>query len=199
MKPHSQSCENNKLPILKVLIHAFHDRTRVLEIGSGTGQHAVFFAENLSHLFWQTSDQPMYHSGIVAWIESSTARKPGWPLTLNVAKDTWPEDDFDAMFSANTCHIMSWTEVQSMFKGIGRVLPVGGVFALYGPFNRCGEFTSEGNERFHQSLTTRNPLMGIRDDQDIFTLAIACGLVCEDDHEMPANNRLLVFRKQSQE
>ncbi len=197
MKPYSQACENNKIPILKILIDVFNDRRRVLEIGSGTGQHGVFFAENLPHLFWQTSDQILYHSGIIEWIESSTARKPGWPLALNVTMDEWPEGSYDAAFSANTAHIMSWIEVEKMFEGVSGLLPENGVFVLYGPFNRDGEFTSLGNEQFHQSLITRNPSMGIRDDRLIISLAKNCGLDDESDYEMPANNRLLVFRKKA--
>jgi len=193
-KPYSQACENNKAPILAVLRQVFADTTRVLEIGSGTGQHAVYFAEHLPHLFWQTSDRQYCHDGIIRWIDDFPAKNIGRPIDLNVETSPWPTERYDGIFSANTAHIMSWEAVQEMFRGIGALLSEG-QFALYGPFNRDGQFTCESNHRFHLSLVQSNPRMGIRDDQAIFTLAAENGLCHRDDFSMPANNRLLVFDK----
>ena len=195
MKPFSQACENNKQPILEALKPAFAGCHTILEIGSGTGQHAVFFARYLPHLYWQTSDQVHYHDGIHQWIAESGLENIGLPIALDVSEDTWPTADFDGVFSANTCHIMSWSDVGAMFKGVSELLPPGGCFCLYGPFNRNGEFTSQGNARFHDSLVRQDPKMGIRDDEAIFGLAEEHGLGLGSDLNMPANNRLLVMEK----
>ena len=204
MKPFSQACENNKQPILAVLKKYFAASSSVLEIGSGTGQHAVCFAENLPDLFWQTSDQLPYHRGINLWIESIYLENIGSPLELDVMQyDHWDiaagsfGAKFDGVFSANTAHIMPWIAVVEMFRGVGRMLEENCVFILYGPFNPNGAFTSASNERFHEILLHQDSLMGIRDDREIFTLARDNSLATVDDVEMPANNRMLVFSKSS--
>lgn len=193
MKAFSQSCENNKDPILGILGPLLESRHRVLEIGSGTGQHAAYFAAALPHLEWQTSDVADNHPSIEAWIDDvDNARAP---LDLDVDAGDWPAGTFDAAFSANTAHIMSWPSVEHMFQGIARVLGPGGVFALYGPFNYGGAYTSEGNERFDRQLRADGGGMGIRDSEAVIELAATVGMSLVADHEMPANNRVLVFAR----
>ena len=190
----STACERNREPILAILRDAFADRRHVLEIGSGTGQHAVFFGAALPHLNWQTSDVPQNHPSIIAWQQEAGLANVLPPLALDVNED-WPQGPFDAVFSANTCHIMAWPEVQAMFAGIGRVLSMGGVVCIYGPFNYGGQFTSASNGEFDASLTAQAPHMGIRDFEAVNALAAAQGLALQADHAMPANNRLLVWRR----
>ncbi len=194
MKPYSEACDENKRPILAVLQRVFADSRRVLEIGSGTGQHAVYFGAALKHLIWQTSDRPENHAGIHAWLDEAHLPNVRTPLLLDVAGE-WPEQRFDAVFSANTTHIMSWAEVQQMFQGVGRALEPGGCFVLYGPFNFGGSYTSESNARFDQMLKARDPQSGIRNFEDLETLANANGLSFSEDVPMPVNNRTLVWRK----
>ena len=158
----------------------------MLEIGSGTGQHAAYFAPELPHLTWRASDVAEYLDGIRLWgVE---------PIELDVDKP-WPSINVDAVFSANTAHIMSWPQVERMFAGVGRLLPGGGLFALYGPFHYHGRSTSESNARFDAALRARDPASGVRDFADVVALAERAGLALTEDNAMPANNRLLVFRK----
>lgn len=194
MKPFAESCEENKQPILEVLIKEFADTRHVLEIGSGTGQHAVFFSRALPHLTWQTSDVSDNHTGIQLWLDDDGADNARSPLHLDVTQDNWPDQNFDGIFSANTVHIMSWPEVENMFTGIGRVLSHGGRFCLYGPFNYDGQYTSESNANFDRWLKARDPKSGIRDVADLDQLAEKAGLKLVRDYEMPANNRILVWQ-----
>ncbi len=196
MKPYSESCEQNREPILKVLRAELAGHSRLLEIGSGTGQHAVYFAPEFPSLEWQTSDVSAYHPGIHAWLEDAETGNILPPLTLDVCRDSWPDNAFDAVFSANTVHIMSWPEVECLFEGIGKVLKPGGVFCLYGPFNYGGHFTSESNARFEQWLKARNPESGIKDFEALEDLAAKARMELRKDYEMPANNRILVWSKQ---
>jgi SAM-dependent methyltransferase len=185
MKPYSEASERNQDPIFAVLKRVFKDRRSVLEIGSGTGQHAAYFSQALPHLTWQASDVAEHLAGIRMWgVE---------PIELAVDKP-WPPVNADAVFSANTAHIMSWPQVERMFEGVGRILPPGGVFALYGPFHYGGGSTSESNARFDAMLRSRDPASGVRNSEDIEALAGRCGLVLLEDTAMPANNRLLVWR-----
>lgn len=193
-KPFSESCEQNKQPILEVLRSWFADRAHVLEIGSGTGQHAVFFAANLPHLAWQTSDRAENHPGIRAWLGEAALANTRAPLTLDVAAP-WPEIQADAVFSANTTHIMHWNEVEAFFDGVGRLLPEGGLFALYGPFNQGGQFTSDSNAKFDQWLKARDPMSGVRNFEDLDGLARAAGMWLKAEVAMPANNRSLCWEK----
>jgi hypothetical protein len=194
-KPFSPACERNREPILSILQTLFADRKQVLEIGSGTGQHAVHFAAHLSHLLWQTSDLPENHPGICAWLNEARLPNLLLPLRLDAAAPQWPSFEWDAVFTANTCHIMSWREVESMFAGVGHGLPPGGKLAIYGPFNYGGHFTGPGNAQFDVSLRAGNPLRGIRDFEAVDTLARTHGLVLLDDVAMPADNRLLSWQK----
>lgn len=193
--PFSQACENNKRPILECLRSVFADARSVLEIGTGTAQHAVFFAEALPHLTWRPSDHP--DSVYLGRDRLAASNAPNLLpfVALDVGDDDWPVPDVDAVFSANTAHIMSWSEVERMFQGVARRLPSGGVFCLYGPFNVGGRYTSDSNRRFDQHLRSRSAHMGIRDIADLETLARSVDLRLDDDVAMPANNRILVWRK----
>jgi hypothetical protein len=189
MKPFSEASERNREPILAVLKRVFAERRLVLEIGSGTGQHAAYFAPELPHLVWQTSDVAQNLPAIRQWAPNPP------PLELD-ADGTWPDVAADAVFSANTCHIMSWPQVQRMFLGVGRMAAVR-TFCLYGPFNYGGRHTSESNARFDAMLRGRDPLSGLRDIEEIMNLARKTGLELLEDNPMPANNRLLVFSPSS--
>ena len=170
-----------------MLSRVFAERRRVLEIGSGTGQHAAYFARALPHLTWQASDVSEHLPAIRMWgVE---------PIELDV-DEAWPAVEADAAFSANTAHIMSWAQVERMMEQVGRLLPAGGLFALYGPFHYGGTPTSESNARFDAMLRARDPASGVRNFEDLRSLAQRCGLALVEDNAMPANNRLLVFRKQ---
>ena len=203
MKPFSQASENNKLAIFNHLQAILRDSQRVLEIGSGTAQHAVFFAQKMPWIFWQTSDRLEYHAGINAWCKEFPAKNLGLPLQLDVSCDAdWMRLStqqgsqlFDAVFTANTAHIMSWEDVCEMFAGISVILKNNQNFVIYGPFNRDGQFTSTSNAQFDASLRMQNPLMGIRNDVELASLGEKHDLEMTDDITMPANNRLLVFSK----
>ncbi len=192
-KPYAESCEQNRDPILAVLREAFAERRRVLEIGSGTGQHAVYFGAALPHLVWQTADLPMHHAGIRMWLDEAALPNVLPPLALDVSRDDWHGGRYDAVFSANTLHIVGRPEVEGFFRGIGAVLEPGGVLAVYGPFNYGGAFTSESNARFDAWLKARDPASGVRDFEALDALARAEGLVLADDVTMPANNRMLLW------
>jgi SAM-dependent methyltransferase len=197
MKPYAESCEQNRAPILEVLREAFADRRRVLEIASGTGQHAVYFAPELPHLTWQTSELPHHHAGIQAWLEEAQLANVLPPLALDVTAETWPVAGVDAVFNANTVHIIAWPAVAQLFAGIGRVLAAGGIVCLYGPFNYGGQFTSESNARFDVWLKSRDPASGVRDFEAINALAQAQGLELLRDVAMPSNNRTLIWQRQA--
>ncbi len=195
MKPFSQACQNNRDPILAVLRRVFSDRRRVLEIGSGTGQHAVYFARHLPHLQWYTSDLQENHEGIAQWMTEYPLENLHSPRELDVSVSDWGMAPVDAVFSANTVHIMSWSMVGKLFAGLGHTLLPGGVFALYGPFNYNGEYTSESNQRFDIWLKAQEEHRGIRDFEKVDKLAREIGLELVEDNTMPANNRLLVWRR----
>lgn len=195
MKQFSDACEENKDPILAVLKNELADCRNVLEIGSGTGQHAVYFGLYLPYLCWQTSDLDENHASINAWRNSAGLPNVLEPLSLDVSSGPWPEGGFDGVFSANTTHIMSWPAVCGMFSGIRLVLKPGGVFCLYGPFNYNQCYTSVSNEHFDNWLKARNPLSGIRNFEALDELADNNSLVFRKDIEMPVNNRLLVWER----
>ena len=195
MKQYSQSCDENREPILGIIREVFADTHRILEIGSGTGQHAAFFARRLPHLMWQPSDLPEHHASIKAWRNEADPGNVLPPIELDVTAATWPGGEYDGLFSANTLHIMSWKAVQSMFSGIGKLLPTGAHCCLYGPFNYGGSYTSDSNMRFDAWLKDRDPASGIRDFEALAGLATENGFELAADNEMPANNRLLVWKK----
>jgi len=198
LKPFAESCEQNKRPILTVLRQLLRGRQHLLEIGSGTGQHAVYFAAAFPQLQWQTSDRMESHPGIHAWLADEGPANAIAPLELDVTVQPWPmsQQSVDAVFSANTAHIMGWDGVEAMFAGAGSVLVDGGLFILYGPFNYRGRFTTEGNARFDQWLKSRDPQSGIRDIEALIQLGEANGLRLHRDFAMPANNRMLVWLKE---
>jgi len=196
LKPFSESSEQNKDPILTILRDVFSDSRRVLEIGSGTGQHAIYFGGNLPSVTWHTSDVIDNHPGIHAWLNESSLENIKPPLNLDVSKAQWHKmESFDGIFSANTAHIMHWHNVIDMFTGVGQILTVGGKYCLYGPFNYNSQYTSQSNARFDQWLKERDPESGIRDFEALNDLALGAGMQLINDHEMPANNRILVWKK----
>jgi cyclopropane fatty-acyl-phospholipid synthase-like methyltransferase len=195
-KPFSQACENNKDPILGVIKDLFADCKSVLEIGSGTGQHAVYFAEQLQHLTWFTSDRVENLAGIGMWLESAGLENLREPVALDVCQLVWPAIKVDAVYTANTVHIMHWHEVEALFEGVATLLPDGGVFVLYGPVNYQNQYTSDSNARFDVMLKTRDPESGIRNFEDLNRLADNAGLILKNDFDMPANNRIISWTKQ---
>ncbi len=194
MKQFSEPCERNRDPILAVLRRVFADRTSVLEIGSGTGQHAAYFAPALPHLDWQPSDVAENLPSVRVWREEAQTPRLLEPIELDVDQP-FPALQVDAVFTANTLHIVSWPQVERMLAGIGELLPPGGVFAVYGPFNYGGKYTAPSNETFDAWLRGRDPKSGLRNMEAIVALAERHDLVLKEDNAMPANNRLLVFRK----
>ena len=194
-KPDAPACARNRDPILQVLRTHFARYRNVLEIGSGTGQHAVYFAAAMPWLEWQCSDRPEYLPGIDAWrVEVGLANTPA-PLPLDVAIGPWPARSFDAVFTANSLHIMGWAEVEAFFAGLSGVLAEKATLVVYGPFNYAGEFSSDSNRAFDASLRARDPRMGIRDFEAVDALASRIGLVLDEDVAMPANNRCLVWHR----
>ncbi|WP_201589937.1 DUF938 domain-containing protein [Psychrobacter fozii] len=198
--PFSQACENNKQPILEVLQIELQGFTHVLEIGSGTGQHSVHFAPNLPELQWQTSDVISNHRHIIAWHHAYPAPNLYAPLAFDLSTDAVPINSqlnlpYDAMFTANTLHIISWALVERLFTLAGDALPTDGKLIVYGPFNEDGKYTSEGNQRFDAMLRAGNPDSGIRHKEDIVSLASEHHLKLSNTYAMPANNQLLVFQK----
>ncbi|QYK00023.1 DUF938 domain-containing protein [Shewanella psychrotolerans] len=194
--PYSQSCENNKNAILSILNVCFANTQNVLEIGSGTGQHAVHFAQHLPHLTWYPSDQSHYIEHLALRLALEGSANIAQPIPLDVLH-TWPCDQLiiDGIFTANTMHIMSESMVKAFFKGVGKHLSPGGICCIYGPFNYDNRYTSESNRQFDIWLKHRNPHSGIRDQHKIVELAAQAQMSLTTDHEMPANNRLLQFFK----
>jgi SAM-dependent methyltransferase len=196
MLPFSAACERNKDPILEVLRWRFAGRTQVLEIGSGTGQHAVYFARELGHLTWHPTEQLAYLADLTERVKLEGPRNLRPPMLLDVRQAVWPVRGVDALFTANTLHIMSWTEVMALFNGIGTVLAPAGVLCIYGPFRYSGRYTSDSNREFDQMLQERDPQSGLRDIEAVRPLAHQYGLHLDADLDLPANNRLLVFIKE---
>lgn len=194
LKPYSEACDRNRGPILEVLRRHFADRHQVLEIGSGTGQHAVYFAAALPQLLWQPSDREEHLAGIRLWLDEARLSNVAAPLALDVC-GPWPQRQFDALFTANTLHIMSWDQVKAMFAALGAVMAEDAVVAIYGPFNYAGAFTSPSNAAFDATLRRRSPASGIRDFEAVDALAQSIGLQLLEDCAMPANNRTLVWRR----
>lgn len=194
VKPHSSSCERNREPILGVLRKYFSDRRNVLEIGSGTGQHAVHFAAALPQLIWQSSDRAENLPGIRAWLDEAALPNTPVPLELDVG-GSWPSGPYDAVFSANTLHIMAWPEVQRLFARLPAITTDDARLTIYGPFNYRGRYSSDSNAVFDEWLKARGAHMAIRDAEAIDALALAAGFRLLDDIAMPANNRCRVWRR----
>ena len=194
-KPHAPATERNREPILKVLRVHFGGRMHVLEIGSGTGQHAVHFAAALPQLQWQCSDRAQYLPGIRAWLDDAQQPNTPPPIELDVLNGPWPAAQYDAVFSANTLHIMGWPEVQALFVGLDATLAADAMLAIYGPFNVGGRPTSDSNALFDAELKARAPSMGLRDVEAVDALARTIGLRTVANIAMPANNRCLLWRR----
>lgn len=195
-RPHAPACERNREPILGVLREHFAGRRHVLEIGSGTGQHAVHFAATMPWLVWQASDVADNLPGIRAWLDHAGLPNTPPPLALDVLQPAWPAVAADAVFTANSLHIMDIDAVDAFFRGVGRVLGdrPGGTLVVYGPFNYDGRWTSDSNRGFDAWLKARDPRSGIRDFEYCTALAAGQGLHLVADVAMPANNRCLVWR-----
>lgn len=193
-KPYSEACERNQAPILHVLQREFADRHHVLEIGSGTGQHAVHFAQHLPWLQWQPSDRAPQLPGIRAWCADAGLANLKSPIELDVEGD-WPLTGFDAVFSANTLHIMSWPEVCTLFQRLPMVMTQDAVLVIYGPFSDAGQHNSDSNAAFDHALRTRAAHMGIRDVEAVDAQARLAGLHLRAEVAMPANNRCLVWQR----
>ena len=194
-KPYSEACERNREPILSVLQAHFADRRQVLEVGSGTGQHAAHFAAGLPHLSWQCSDRGENLPGVRAWLDAVALGNTPEPIELDVARSPWPRQRFDAAFSANTLHIMGWSEVEAMFAGLDGVLDAAATLVVYGPFKRNGGHTAASNEAFDASLRARDPRMGVRALEDVDGLAAGIGLRRHAVVDMPANNLCVVWHR----
>jgi cyclopropane fatty-acyl-phospholipid synthase-like methyltransferase len=194
-KPHSPSCDRNREPILAVLRKHFADRHDALEIGSGTGQHAVHFAAAMPGLRWQCSDVADNLPGIRLWLDETALPNTPAPIELDVARRPWPTQTFDAVFSANSLHIMGWAAVEALFAGLDTVLANDATLVVYGPFNYRGGYTSDSNREFDGWLKARDPRSGIRDFEAVDALANTVGLKLVADVAMPANNRCLVWRR----
>jgi hypothetical protein len=193
--PFSQSCENNKAPILAVLRDVFVDRRQVLEIASGTGQHACYLAGHMPWLKWQPSELPGSLPVLGPRCEAYRGDNLLPPAALDVSAEPWPLPVPDAVFTANSLHIMAWPVVQAMFRSLGAGTGDDAVLAIYGPFNYRGDYTSESNRRFDAWLAQQHPDSGIRDFEQVDALAQSAGFELLRDREMPANNRLLVWRR----
>jgi hypothetical protein len=193
-KPYAPSCEKNREPILAVLRERLAERTALLEIGSGTGQHAVYFAPALPRLSWQTSDRAENLPGIRTWLAEAGLPNTPAPIELDVT-GPWPARRFDTVFTANTLHIMPWSAVEALFAALPGVMVERAIFVAYGPFNYGGRYTSESNARFDASLKASAPHQGIRDFDDLDALARRAGMALAEDVAMPSNNRCLVWRR----
>jgi cyclopropane fatty-acyl-phospholipid synthase-like methyltransferase len=191
----SEACERNKGPILRILASAFAHSRRVLEIGSGTGQHAVHFATHLPHLLWQPSDTGEYLTGLRERIAHEGPPNLRPVIELDVRDLPWEVEPVDAIFTANTLHIMGWAAVKALFSGIGAVTTAPAVLCIYGPFRYAGQYTSASNAQFDRYLQARDPASGIRNFEDVNTLSSEQGLHLLADHPMPANNQLLIWQK----
>lgn len=196
IKPFSPSCERNQLAILNALKENFTNGVQqVLEIGSGTGQHAVYFAQHLSKITWQTSDIKENHAGIQMWLDESHLDNVKSPIEYQIGQNQWPEGKVDVVFSANTLHIISFELVKVLINDLGQNLKKGTRVMFYGPFKYQGEFTSESNAVFEQWLKEIDPLRGIRDFEVIIELMYEQGFILRLDINMPANNQLLIFER----
>ena len=196
--PFSQACENNKRPILEHLNRLFANTGSVLEVGAGTGQHAVFFAGSMPWLEWRPSELamnlPILRPRCNAYAGSNLVQ----PLALDVCARPWPlACRGEALFTANTLHIMAWSAVESMFAALGEHDDSFGRLLVYGPFNYRGRYTSDSNAEFDRWLARRDPESAIRDFEAVDRLAGASGYELLEDLAMPANNRLLVWSRAS--
>ena len=197
-KPYAPSCEQNRDVILTVLQPRLKGVRRLLELGSGTGQHAVYFAPALPHITWQTSDLEEHLPGIQLWLADYPVANLPPPIVLDVATDRWPTAKFDAVFSANTAHMMDATMAGAMLSGVARLLPPNGRFLLYGPFKKEGNFHGPNDRAFDQRLRSHDPAIGLKDIAWLDQFAAAEGLNLVEEIAMPANNFVLFWKKNAQ-
>jgi hypothetical protein len=197
LREHSPSAERNRDAILAVLRTVLPPRGTVLEIASGTGQHAIHFAAAFPGVDWQPSDaDPGARASIEAWTALSGLTNIRPPLDLDVCRTPWGIDTAQALLCLNMIHISPWAATEALIDGASRVLGErGAVLFLYGPYRRGGAHTSPSNETFDQHLKNRNPAWGVRDMETVVQLADAAGFACDEPIAMPANNFSLVFRK----
>ena len=189
------ACERNRDPILAVLREIFVRPGLVLELGSGTGQHAAYFAKGLPHVTWQPSDLPEQLDSIRAWREDAGAANLREPLAIDLAAPRWPLEHADYVVCINTIHIVSWPLVETLFEKAGGLLPPGGVLYVYGPYRYADRPLEPSNVEFDRWLKSRDPASGIRDFEAVDRLAREAGLVPGGDRAMPANNRSLWWIK----
>jgi cyclopropane fatty-acyl-phospholipid synthase-like methyltransferase len=192
----STACDRNQDPILTVLKEVMTtDNKRVLEIGTGSAQHAVYFAKNLKDIVWTTSDKVSEHANITAMLIRAKLSNLRGPLAFEVGKDDFPRYNYDIVYTSNTFHIMSWKQCKNLIKILGNRLREGSQVVIYGPFNYNGEFTSESNKEFDLMLKQSDPQRGIRSFEDVNNSMTKNGFVLFKDYPMPANNRMLVFTR----
>jgi len=194
MLPHSDACERNKEPILEVLRREFAGCTHVLEIGSGTGQHAVHFALAMPQVVWQPSETAEAMPGLRRRIFREGPKNLRAPVELDVTRLPWDVRKVDGVFTANTLHIMHWPQVEAFFTNLPAVAKPGTVLAIYGPFRYGGKYTSDSNAAFDEMLKARDRDSGIRDFEAVDALARKAGFAFVADHQMPANNQTLVWK-----
>lgn len=195
MQPSSTPAQRNREPILATIAPYLRGCATLLEIGSGGGEHAVHCAAALPWLRWQASETPVRLAALTAALaEAELANLPP-PRELDVRSGPWPVETVDAVYSANTLHCMSWPAASALFEGVARLLRGDGVLMIYGPFNRDGAFTSEGNRRLDAWARGLDPAFGLRDRDEVIAMAARNGFTLSDDHAMPANNHLLVWRR----
>lgn len=195
--PFSAACERNKDPILSVISPYLLQAQSVLEIGSGTAQHAIHFASHHAHLEWQTSDQLSYLQGIQAQLDVAKIDNVKSPVILDVNQSPWLSTprQYDVVYTANTFHIMNEADVKAFFAGLIDILkPASGTLIVYGPFNYQGKFTSQSNAEFDQRLRDRGVGSAIRDIEWLQELATVQGLELREDYKMPANNQCLIWQ-----
>jgi len=195
MKQSSPSCDRNKEPILAVLREILTAPGLVLEIGSGSGQHAVHFARGLPHVEWQPTDLADNLPGISAWRDESGLANLRAPLALDLDSDRWPVDAAQAVVCINTIHIVPWSAVERLFAGAGRLLSSGGVMYVYGPYRYADRPLETSNQEFDRWLKARDTASGVRLFEDVNSLAEQSGLTLAGDRAMPANNRSIWWSK----
>ena len=195
-KLNSPACDRNREPILSELKRTLKSSSgTLLEIGSGTGQHAAYFAPSFPEIIWQPSDLPENLKNIELWRREFNLSNIKPAIELNIAHTPWPITNIQTIFTANTLHIISWPLVESFFEGVNQTLDNGGLCLVYGPFNYEGKFTSTSNKQFDAWLKSRDPKSGIRDFDTVNNLATSHRLTFIEDISMPANNRLLIWQK----
>lgn len=197
MERYSPAAEKNKTPILEVLREHLAPSARVLEVGSGSGQHTLHFTEALPELRWQPTEHPAEMPALEANLGAAGREAILPPLALDLAADSWPIGPFDAVYAANVMHIVSVPLGEALLRGAASVLGEGGQLLLYGPYRFEGAFTTESNAEFDQWLKARDPASGVRDFEAVAAAAEAVGLVLADNYAMPSNNQLLCFRRKA--